>query len=88
MHYDAYLADMTGTMVVVEQPEPAILDPDSHDESRRLADAVRADGHRAIVYPSVRGPFTNIACLEPSIVQHIRRGKTVSLRWSGGAWTP
>ena len=86
MHYDPYLADMAGTMVVIQAPEPSLLNPDDYRQSQAFAERIRHDGHRAIVYPSVRGPFTNIACLEPTIVQHIRRGEPMELHWVGATW--
>ncbi|MFA7323787.1 MAG: RES family NAD+ phosphorylase [Candidatus Nanopelagicales bacterium] len=84
--YDRYLADMNGTMVMIIAPEPVLLDADDYSASQQFADKIRADGHPAIHYPSVRSSGDNLACLVPAIVQNIRRDGQVTLQWRNGAW--
>ena len=69
------------------EPKPACLHPDpavGYPAGNALADAARARGDNAIVYPSVRHTGgTCLAALWPAAVQSVAQGRVLRLQWKG-----
>ena len=83
---DPYLADLASGFHDLRGStgHAACLDPGSYLASQALAAGLLADGSSGILYPSVRHPGgTCIACFRPAIVAHVRKGRTLRLRWTG-----
>ena len=69
------------------EPAPACLHPDpavGYPQGNALADAVRANGHNGVVYPSVRhAGGTCLVALWPHAVQSVAQGDVIRLVWDG-----
>jgi hypothetical protein len=69
------------------KPTPEYLDPDpekGYPPGNRFADSVRAAGHCAIVYPSIRRTGgTCVVALVPYAVQSVAQGRVVQAKWTG-----
>ena len=67
-------------------PHPS-LDPDpavGYPAGQALAHDLRRDGHRGLIYPSVRHPGGRcFVAFDPGIIQNVRPGATWSLTWNG-----
>lgn len=67
-------------------PHPA-LDPDparGYPAGQRLAAGLRAEGHRGLIYPSVRHPGGRcFVAFDPGIIQNVRPGASWKLVWQG-----
>jgi RES domain-containing protein len=68
-------------------PAPVCLHPDpavGYPHGNALADAVRANGHNGVVYPSVRhAGGTCLMALWPHAVQSVPQGDVIRLVWDG-----
>ncbi|WP_158970871.1 RES family NAD+ phosphorylase, partial [Chachezhania sediminis] len=83
-------ADFIGTFDdMTDEPGHPALDADparGYPEGQRLADALRHDGSRGLIYPSVRAPEGNcLVCFDPHAVQNVRPGASWDLCWDGTA---
>jgi RES domain len=84
--YDEYLADFAGDYhdLRISPGFESVLAPDSYVQSQILAEALLAHGSLGVVYPSVRhAGGVCIACFRPSLVTHVRKGRTFRFRWRG-----
>jgi hypothetical protein len=80
--YAEYLADFRADFHDIrgESEFAKCLDPDSYQNSQRLAGELLKEGSPGIVYPSVRHKGgTCLACFRPALVINVRRGATVAL---------
>ena len=65
------------------------LSPESYVRSQQLAMSLLAAGSAGIVYPSVRRPEgTCVACFRPALVNHVRKGQSVTMTFAEGQSTP
>jgi len=85
--YVEILADFIGDFPDLHgNPHPA-LDPDpevGYPAGQRLADDLRRNGHRGLVYPSVRDPGGRcFVAFDPGIIQNVRPGASLRLVWRG-----
>lgn len=86
--YVELLADLIGDFpdLADESGHPA-LNPDpatGYPAGQSLATALRREGHRGLLYPSVRR--TGGACFvafDPGIIQNVRPGASWNITWSG-----
>lgn len=88
--YAEMFASMSGAFADLrEQTSHAALNPDpvqGYPAGNMLAEAVRAQGHNGIIYPSVRHRGgTCIVALRPNVVQSAAQGGLHRLIWSGTA---
>jgi RES domain-containing protein len=89
--YAELIAAFAGEFVDLRDvlPRPACLNPDparGYPAGNRLADETIAAGRNGIVYPSVRHPGgTCLVALWPHVVQSVRQGGVIRLRWAGAA---
>lgn len=88
--YVELMADFIGVFDdITDQPGHAALDPDpavGYPEGQILAERLRRDGSRGLIYPSVRAPVPGgncLACFEPNAVQNVRPGASWDLVWDG-----
>lgn len=85
--YVELLADFIGDFPDLHGVAHEALDPDpatGYPAGQRLAAALRADGHRGLVYPSVRHASGRcFVAFDPSIVQNVRPGAKWKLVWAG-----
>lgn len=60
-------------------------DPDiGYPEGQALASSLRREGHRGLLYPSVRHEGgTCFVAFDPGIIQNVRQGATWQLTWNG-----
>lgn len=86
--YVELLADFIGDFPDLRgEPAHSALDPDpatGYPAGQALAASLRADGHRGLVYPSVR--HTGGRCFvafDPGIIQNVRPGASWLLSWKG-----
>ena len=80
--YADYLADFRADFHDIRGESEFVkcLDPDSYQNSQRLARQLLKEGSPGIVYPSVRHKGgTCLACFRPALVINVRRGPTVAL---------
>jgi RES domain-containing protein len=80
--YADYLADFRADFHDIrgENEFAKCLDPDSYQNSQRLARGLLKEGSPGIVYPSVRHKGGScLACFRPALVINVRRGPTVAL---------
>ena len=87
--YVELLADFIGDFPDLhEEPHPA-LDPDperGYPAGQRLAADLRSEGHRGLIYPSIRHPGGRcFVAFDPGIIQNVRPGAGWRLVWRGGA---
>jgi hypothetical protein len=87
--YVELLADFIGDFPDLHgKPHPA-LDPDpaqGYPAGQRLAADLRSEGHRGLIYPSVRHPGGRcFVAFDPGIIQNVRPGAGWKLVWRGGA---
>jgi len=80
--YADYLADFRADFHDIRDDSEyaQCLDPESYENSQRLARELLKEGSAGIVYPSVRhNGGTCLACFRPALVMNVRRGPTVTL---------
>ncbi|MGV8987273.1 MAG: RES family NAD+ phosphorylase [Cypionkella sp.] len=88
--YVEILADFIGAFDdMTDEPGHAALNPDTtigYPEGQSLAERLRRDGSRGLIYPSVRAPTPGgncLVCFEPNAVQNVRPGASWELVWDG-----
>lgn len=85
--YVELLSDFIGDFPELTDGGHPALDPDpvrGYPEGQRLAAALRAEGERGLVYPSVRHPGGRcFVAFDPGIVQNVRPGARWRLVWDG-----
>ncbi|SMF27097.1 RES domain-containing protein [Tistlia consotensis] len=86
--YVELLADFIGDFPDIgDEPGHPALDADpalGYREGQALARALRREGHRALVYPSVRRPGGRcLVAFDPAIVQNVRPAASWDLVWHG-----
>lgn len=56
-----------------------------YPEGQALAERLRRDGSRGLIYPSVRAPAGGncLVCFEPNAIQNVRPGASWDIVWSG-----
>ena len=86
--YVELLADFIGDFPNLdEEPGHKALHSDpniGYPEGQALALSLRRDGHRCLIYPSVRHPGGRcLVAFEPSAIQNVRPGASWDLIWSG-----
>ena len=85
--YVELLADFIGDFPDLHGEEHLALDPvpeRGYPAGQRLAADLRAEGHRGLIYPSVR--HTRGRCFvafDPGIIQNVRPGASWKLVWQG-----
>ncbi|WP_424990564.1 RES family NAD+ phosphorylase [Fluviibacterium sp. S390] len=87
-HYVELLADFIGDFPdLTDTPaHPALTaDPEiGYPAGQALAMDLRRDGHRGLLYPSVRHSGGRcLVAFDPGIIQNVRPGARWSLRWNG-----
>ena len=86
-HYVELLADFIGDFPDLHGQEHAALDPDmatGYPAGQRLAADLRGQGHRGLIYPSVRHKGGQcLVVFDPGIIQNVRPGANWKLVWSG-----
>lgn len=84
--YVELLADFIGDFPEIEAGHPA-LHPDpkvGYPQGQELAAELMRDGHRGLVYPSVRAPGGRcLVAFVPGSVQNVRPGANWDLVWDG-----
>jgi len=74
---------------MTDHPDHAALhsEPEiGYPAGQTLAESLRRDGSRGLIYPSVRAPEGNcLVCFDPHAVQNVTPGATWSLEWNGSA---
>ena len=88
--YVEMLADVIGEFpdITDEPGHPALnSDPEiSYPEGQSLAQHLRREGARGLIYPSVRAPAPSgncLVCFEPGAIQNVRPGASWDLVWNG-----
>lgn len=86
--YVELLADFIGDFPDLGgQPDHAALNDDpgiGYQAGQKFAVKMRKEGHRGLLYPSVRQPLGQcFVAFEPRIVQNVRPGATWELMWNG-----
>ncbi len=86
--YVELLADFVGTFPSITQASHAKALHDDpavgYPEGQSLARALRAEGHRGLLYPSVRKSGGRcFVAFDPHIVQNVRPGASWTFTWSG-----
>jgi len=88
--YVELLADFIGVFDdITDELGHAALDPDpavGYPAGQSLAERLRRDGSRGLIYPSVRAPVPGgncLACFEPNAIQNVRPGASWDLVWDG-----
>ncbi|MEY8880870.1 RES family NAD+ phosphorylase [Donghicola sp. XS_ASV15] len=88
--YVELLADFIGVFddLTDEPDHPALHDvPEvGYPEGQRLAQDLRRNGSRGLIYPSVRAPAPGgncLVCFEPRAIQNVRPGASWDLIWEG-----
>lgn len=87
-HYVALLADFIGDFPDLgDTPDHPALSADAtagYPAGQSLAEALRREGHRGLLYPSVRHPTGRcFVAFDPGIIQNVRPGASWSLIWNG-----
>lgn len=85
--YVELLADFIGDFPDLHGGMHPALDPDpdqGYPAGQRLAAELRAEGHRGLIYPSVRhAPGRCLVAFDPGIIQNVRPGASWRLVWQG-----
>ncbi|MCR8724600.1 RES family NAD+ phosphorylase [Frigidibacter sp. ROC022] len=88
--YVELLADFIGVFDdITDEPEHPALNPEpalGYPEGQTLADRLRREGSRGLIYPSVRAPVAGkdcLVCFEPNAIQNVRPGASWDLVWEG-----
>ncbi len=85
--YVELLADFIGDFPDLRGEEHPALDPDpalGYPAGQALAAELRGEGHRGLIYPSVRHPGGRcFVAFDPGIIQNVRPGASWSLVWRG-----
>jgi hypothetical protein len=85
--YVELLADFIGDFPDLHGEEHPALDPvpeRGYPAGQRLAADLRAEGHRGLIYPSVRHPGGRcFVAFDPGIIQNVRPGAGWKLVWQG-----
>ncbi len=85
--YVELLADFIGDFPDLHGAAHPALDPvpeRGYPAGQRLAADLRAEGHRGLVYPSVRRPGGRcFVAFDPGIIQNVRPGASWKLVWQG-----
>ncbi|MEM9229389.1 MAG: RES family NAD+ phosphorylase [Pseudomonadota bacterium] len=85
--YVELLADFIGDFPDLHGEEHLALEPDpvrGYPAGQRLAADLRAEGHRGLIYPSVRHPGGRcFVAFDPGIIQNVRPGASWKLIWQG-----
>jgi RES domain-containing protein len=80
-------ADFIGDFPDLHGRAHPALDPDpdrGYPAGQRLAAELRGEGHRGLVYPSVRHPGGRcLVAFDPGIIQNVRPGASWKLVWQG-----
>jgi hypothetical protein len=89
--YIDFLADFRGEFHDIRRDKrfAESLNPDSYKDSQRLGVELLRDGAAGLVYPSVRhkGGIC-IACFRPALVNNVRKGSSVSIRFENARAVP
>jgi RES domain len=89
--YVDFLADFRGQFHDIRSDRRFrnCLDPNSYSTSQQLAARLLEEGSAGIVYPSVRHKSgTCIACFRPALVNNVRKGATISIRFANAFAKP
>ena len=89
--YVDFLADFRGEFHDLQGDKrfANCLDPNNYQWSQRLAGELLEQGSAGVVYPSVRhNGGTCIACFRPALVNNVRRGASISIRFEDAFATP
>lgn len=86
--YVELLADFIGDFPdIIDEPDHPALNPDpsvGYPLGQAMASVLQRDGHRGLIYPSVRRPGERcLVVFDPSAVQNVRLGATWELQWKG-----
>ncbi|WP_395540483.1 RES family NAD+ phosphorylase [Neotabrizicola sp. sgz301269] len=87
--YVELLADFIGNFEDLrDEPSHPALHPDpaqGYPAGQALAESLRRDGARGLIYPSVRAPAGGdcLVCFEPHAIQNVRPGASWDLIWDG-----
>jgi hypothetical protein len=85
--YVEILADFIGDFPDLHDAGHPALDPDPETgylAGQRLAAGLRREGHRGLIYPSVRHQGGRcFVAFDPGIVQNVRPGASWRLVWNG-----
>lgn len=85
--YVELLADFIGDFPDLHGEAHPALDPDpvrGYPAGQRLAVDLRAEGHRGLIYPSLRHPGGRcFVAFDPGIIQNVRPGASWKLVWQG-----
>lgn len=88
--YVELLADFIGEFHdLTGEPDHPALNPDpvlGYPEGQNLAQHLRTEGSRGLIYPSVRAPAPGgicLVCFDPGAVQNVRPGASWDLVWAG-----
>jgi hypothetical protein len=85
--YVELLADFIGDFPALHGEEHPALDPvpeRGYPAGQRLAADLRSEGHRGLIYPSVRHPGGRcFVAFDPGIIQNVRPGASWKLVWKG-----
>lgn len=85
--YVELLADFIGDFPDLRDQPHAALHPDpaiGYPAGQSLASDLRRDGHRGLIYPSVRHPRGRcFVAFDPGIIQNVRPGASWTLKWQG-----
>lgn len=72
---------------ITDEPSHAALHPDpatGYPAGQALAQLLRQQGSRGLIYPSVRAPEGHcLVCFDPQAVQNVRPGAAWDLAWRG-----
>lgn len=84
--YRELLADFIGDFPEITDDD-TVLHPDpvvGYPAGQALATELRRDGHRALIYPSVRHAGGRcLVAFDPAIIQNVRPGAAWQLTWQG-----
>jgi RES domain-containing protein len=85
--YVELLADFIGDFPDLRGQAHPALDPDpgvGYPAGQTLAAELRGEGHRGLIYPSVRHPGGRcFVAFDPGIIQNVRPGASWTLAWRG-----
>jgi RES domain-containing protein len=88
--YVELLADFIGEFHdITDEPGHPVLNPDpeiGYPEGQSLAQHLRRESARGLIYPSVRAPAPGgncLVCFEPRTIQNVRPGASWNLVWNG-----